>query len=601
MDEPEGDRRARLPGAKLGAPGPPAALPRRFVSRHACRRDRRGAVGNLLARRARPSPGRQPLGRRSQRLGRQLPRVQHPDAGRLHREHAGDRGRVRGGGARRDGRHQLLGRRHGDRPGERRDDRDGSQRLRSRRRAGDLCRQLAGRLRVRQHRLARDGARRDHGRRLVQRARLHTVGDGAGRTGALGAARHAVPNDAAGTSFPRLGHARPDGRRHRLGPRHGRAAGRPPALRRLAPERARHDASARLDPRDDRPRLSRRLRNRHEGDSRAARRRRGHDPRRQPAGRAHVAPPRHPRGHDRGPRRRPAAGLPRLGRGQRGSPLLVRQAPASPGPGRDDDVLLLGRADRVRALAEARRLGARRGDPLLDAAGIRESAVRPVRRDEHVGAARRGCGRAPPAAPPRLDDASGALGTRLDGRAGLGGHGEDDGGIRPPRGGRDHRHPTGGRSAGLHDPERALVRRPQRQPRCCDPPADARGDRRRRRLRDVDGRGSPAVGEHRGVPRSSRADLARPGRPGAPARRRDRERHRSGGRQLRVPRPTPRRCHEAHPLRVLRHAARARRHDPQARCAGSRTGRPRTVPHVSTRTAGRPRPSATRRASRDRR
>ena len=230
-----------------------------------------------------------------------------------------------------------------------------------------------------------------------------------------------------------------------------------------------------------------------------------------------------------------------------------------------------------------------------------ESAVRPVRRDQHVGAARRWCGRAPPAAPPGLDDAPGALGTRLDGGTGLGGHGADDGGIRAPRGGRRHRHPPGGRPEDLHDPELALVRRPQRQPRCRHPAAHARGDRRRRRLRDVDGRGSPAVGEHRGIARGTRADLARSGRPCASARLRDCERHCPAGRQLRVPRPSPRRRHEAHPVRVLRHAACAGRHDCQSRCAGSRTGQPRAAPRASTRTAGRPRPSATRRASPGRR
>ena len=126
--------------------------------------------------------GRQPLGRRSQRLGRQLSRLQRPDAGRLQCEHARDRGRVRGGGARRDGRHQLLGRRHGDRSGERRDDRDGSQRVRRGSRAGGLRRQLTGRLRARKHRLAGHGAGRDHGRSHGQRARVRAFGDRAGRT-----------------------------------------------------------------------------------------------------------------------------------------------------------------------------------------------------------------------------------------------------------------------------------------------------------------------------------------------------------------------------------------------------------------------------------
>ena len=97
--------------------------------------------------------------------------------------------------------------------------------------------------------------------------------------------------------------------------------------------------------------------------------------------------------------------------------------------------------------------------------------VRPVRRDQHGGAARRWRGRAPPAATPGLDDTPGALSARLDGATGLGGHGPDDGGIRAPRRRRRHRHPRGRRPADLHDPERTLVRRPQRQPRCSHPAA----------------------------------------------------------------------------------------------------------------------------------
>ena len=112
---------------------------------------------------------------------RQLPRLQRPHARRSRRQHAGDRRRLRGGGTRRHGRDQLLGRRAASRSVERRDHRGGPERLRRRRRPRDLRRQRPRRLRPRLGGLARDRSGRDLRRRALQLTRLRT---GAQRHGA---------------------------------------------------------------------------------------------------------------------------------------------------------------------------------------------------------------------------------------------------------------------------------------------------------------------------------------------------------------------------------------------------------------------------------
>ena len=53
--------------------------------------------GNRVDRRSRPPAGDRPLGRRTERLDRQLPRLQRPDRNRQHRADARDHRRVRGG------------------------------------------------------------------------------------------------------------------------------------------------------------------------------------------------------------------------------------------------------------------------------------------------------------------------------------------------------------------------------------------------------------------------------------------------------------------------------------------------------------------------
>ena len=90
------------------------------------------------------------------------------------------------------------------------------------------------------------------------------------------------------------------------------------------------------------------------------------------------------------------------------------------------------------------------------------------------------------------------------------------------------------------------------------------------------------------------------GRPGAPARRRDCECHRSRRRQLRLPRPTPRRRHEAHPYAffVTRPALEGMT---ARRLRRFQNGTTANGPSRVTHTAGRPRLSATRRASPGRR
>ena len=181
------------------------------------------------------------------RLGRELPRLQRPDAGGYIANTpeivAAFEAAVRdgmdvinfsGGGA-------------GDRSGERRDDRGGQQRRRRRRRSGDLGRQRTRRLRARQHRLAGNRAGRDHGRQPRRTSTSSRLRSRAGRTGAgrpcatcRSERRFRCARSAAGTRATR---------RSSTSARSAEPTGGPstPALRRLAPERARHDATAQLD------------------------------------------------------------------------------------------------------------------------------------------------------------------------------------------------------------------------------------------------------------------------------------------------------------------------------------------------------------------
>ena len=70
-----------------------------------------GNAGTTAPAGPRPPADDRPLRRRAARVDRQLPRLQRADADRQRRQHARDRGGVRGRRRRRHGRHQLLGRR----------------------------------------------------------------------------------------------------------------------------------------------------------------------------------------------------------------------------------------------------------------------------------------------------------------------------------------------------------------------------------------------------------------------------------------------------------------------------------------------------------
>ena len=333
LDDAEGDRRARLPGARLGPAADGCALDREasFHGTH--------VAGIAAGGRARPRPGgpdhpagREPLRRRSRTRGSATTASstsRRGSATRRTRPRSWPRSRPRCATGWTSSTSPAAARE--TEPGERRDDRDDSQRGRRRRRPGDRGRELARRVRPTAA-VGSPGTAPD-AITVAASSNVHVFAPSvtrAGRACARDARELPFRTLAARRRFPRLGHARPDARRRRLGHRHRRAARRPPALRRHAPERARHDASARLAPGNDRARLPRRLRDRHQGDPRRCiGRRDGHDARRQPAGRADRAPARHPGRHDRRPRRRAPARLPRLGRRQRGSPVLVRPARAS--------------------------------------------------------------------------------------------------------------------------------------------------------------------------------------------------------------------------------------------------------------------------------
>ena len=130
-----------------------------------------------------PSRGRRPRGSRAARAHRQLPRLQRPRSGAARRlllgEQPGDRRRLRGGRARRDGHHQLLGRRPAGGSADGRPHRGGREHRPRRRRADHLGRKRPRLLRARDGRLARNRAGRDQRRCGRERARLRPVDHGA--------------------------------------------------------------------------------------------------------------------------------------------------------------------------------------------------------------------------------------------------------------------------------------------------------------------------------------------------------------------------------------------------------------------------------------
>ncbi len=97
-------------------------------------------------------------------------------------------------------------------------------------------------------------------------------------------------------------------------------------------------------------------------------------------------------------------------------PLLPRDQRGADDLGRRADELLGRRADAVRARAEARRHGAGRADPLVDASRVRRRPVRDPRRDELLRAARRGRRGPPDPAAPVLDAGPDEVGAHVDSR-----------------------------------------------------------------------------------------------------------------------------------------------------------------------------------------
>ena len=127
--------------------------------------------------------------------------------------------------------------------------------------------------------------------------------------------------------------------------------------------------------------------------------------------------------------------------------------------------LLVRRADGLRTPAEAGRRRTGRADPLGHAQELRRP-LRRLRRNEHGRAARRRRCRPPPPAPSGLDRRSGQVGARVHRCDRLGGHGAHGRGAGAH--GRlwaDQRR-RGERSEALHGSGVALVRGPERDPRC---------------------------------------------------------------------------------------------------------------------------------------
>ena len=312
---------------------------------------------------------------------------------------------------------------------------------------------------------------------------------------------------------------------------------------------------------------------------------------------------------ERDPRRARGAGRDGLRPRRRAAPLVPgRQGRPSPdprrtpargalhGPQRRRHELLLGRPDRLRAPAQARRRSARRPDPLRDARD-RRRAVRRVRRHEHGGAARRGRGGPPPPAPPGLVAATGQVGTRLDRRSGLGRHLENRRGARADRGKRPHGRRRREQPAALHRSGLALLRRPERQRRRRLVLAAARALRRRRRRGHLERRGARAGSARRRPHRSARngRDPTRRRRPRAGDRARVGHGH--DGRGLRLPPAPPRRRRAQGSVRAPRHSARARLGARSSSCSSSRPATRDAASRTRRRTAIRPRPSARQRAT----
>src|SRR5205823_115272 len=138
-------------------------------------------------------------------------------------------------------------------------------------------------------------------------------------------------------------------------------------------------------------RLSGHLRVLDQGRERRDRRRGRPRPRRQRPRRGELHPPAAAAGRRHGlrPRRSAPSRLPGLQGRPSSHPLRQLVQRAQHRPQRHCHQLLLSRADRFRAPAQARRRGPGWSDPFRDPARGARGTIRRLRRDEHAGAARR--------------------------------------------------------------------------------------------------------------------------------------------------------------------------------------------------------------------
>ena len=258
-----------------------------------------------------------------------------------------------------------------------------------------------------------------------------------------------------------------------------------------------------------------------------------------------------------------------------------RRAAGRPSAGREADrdrdraerhrhELLVRGADELRALAQAGRRRAGRPDPLVDLAGVggRRHPVRGLRRDEHVGAARRRCRRAPAPGPPDVDAAPDAVGVRPTAVPAWGNTA------------RTQEAPVLLQGGGLVDVMRAdepllftspvslsfgdvnVNRGPQTRA-----PRDAARRRGRWGGHMVGGAGS-AGGVSRRKRRARPAGDDRAGRKRPPGCHGSRAGRRGRGRQLRLHRAATRRRHPQDPVLLRRHAPRARAAAPRRTAPG---------------------------------
>src|SRR5438477_184737 len=396
-----------------------------------------------------------------------------------------------------------------------------------------LGRKRPRRLGSRLGRLPGDGAGRDLGCGRLEQPRLRAVTEPDDERCARDAEEHPLRGHRAGSR--RLDDRRPDTRRRRHDRRHGRQTGRAASVRsRVRSEQPGH-APHRIVPRRHPARLSGHLRVLDQGRERRDRRRSRPRPRRQPPRRGELHPPAAAAGRRHGlrPRRSAPSRLPGLQGRPRSHPLRQLVQRAQHRPQRHCHQLLLSRADRFRAPAQARRRGPGWSDPFRDPARGARGTIRRLRRDEHVGTARHRRGRAARRAASELDAGRGQVGADVNRRRGLGRHRSDTGGFGSARRRRPRQRSAGGRSQALHDAGLALVRRPRRQRRRSATLASARDSGRGRRRGRVDA-GPPGPGGDLWLVHRSADVRRRPaGRDRGDPRRRPRGRERGDRGRLR--------------------------------------------------------------------